>query len=372
MRWLRVASTGFQRFFMISFYTSLVSQPPDVDGSLRTLCSQLSNVESLVLTQDQRLFVSAHDGVYELFAAADGSCQRRLIEVTVDGVPRNHMKNGLAADGNRLYLACAHVHQSDNPLVRTVLSDLNGVEQTVRGLLQLYMAAFTFRVESWILGCDLRQIPLAFADRLSSLPQDLAPGGLPANVLANGIAIDPGTGLLYLANSAPGLGAAIYRIGAHGVRDVPGRAELWYRPSGCKPNGLKLVDGSLCYTGNGLSSAVLGRVPINADGSAGPAEVIEIAPLRLFEDFDAVRQGFVVAEPGDSTGLQAGALRFVSNAGRTIGMLRHADLRRPCAVAVAKVDGALFAAGSVLIADRHEGRVLAFVPDEPWRSWLRA
>ncbi|HRD89422.1 MAG: hypothetical protein JNN21_07805 [Candidatus Accumulibacter sp.] len=357
---------------MISFYTSLVSQPAAVGGSLRTLCCQLPYLEGLVLTEDQRLFASTRDGVYELLASADGSSEKRLIEVTADGVPGNCMKNGIATDGNRLYLACAHVQQSDNPLVRTVLRDLNDVEQTARGLLQLYMAAFTFRVDSWILDCNLKATPRAFDNRLASLPQDLAAGGIAAYVLASGIAIDPGSGMLYLANSAPGLGAAIYRMAVHGTGDAPGRAELWHRPPGCRPNGLKLIDGSLCYTGNGWSSAVLGRVPINADGSAGQAEVIEIAALRLFEDFDAVRQGFVVAEPGDSTGLQVGALRFVSNAGRTIGLLRHAALRRPCAVAVAKADSALFAAGSVLIADRHEGRVLQFVPDEPWRQWLRA
>ncbi len=357
---------------MIPLYASLLSQPSPVGGSLRTLCSQLSNVESLLLTQDQRLFVSARDGVYELVASTGGVCDKRRVELAVDGVPGPCMKNGITTDGDHLYLACARVDQSDNPLVRTVLSDVNDVEQTARGLLQLYMAAFTFRVESWILRCDLRRTPLAFTDRLASLPHDVVAGGLPANVLANGIAIDSRTGMLYVANSAPGLAAAIYRVATDVAAGTAARAEIWCRPPGCRPNGLKLIDGSLCYTGNGLSSSVLGRVPINADGSAGPSEVIEIAPLKLFDDFDAVGQGFVVAELGDATGLQAGALRFVSHGGRTIGMLRHAGLRAPCAVAVAKADCALFAAGAVLIADKHEGRVLAFKPDEPWREWLRA
>jgi hypothetical protein len=355
---------------MIPFYTSLLSQPATVDGSLRTLCSQIASIDSLVLTPGQRLFASGRDGVFELLASADGSSRTERVAFAVDGVPADCMKNGMATDGDYLYIACAHLHQSDNPLVRTILSDLNDVEQVAKCLLQLYMAAFSFRVESWILRCDLRRTPLAFTERLASLPPDPRSGGLASNFLANGMAIDPRHSCLYVANSAPGLAAAIYRVATDVAADSA-RCTLWHRPPGCKPNGLKLLEQGLCYTGNGASSAVLGRVPLNADGSASASEIIEIAPLRLFADFDAVPLGFVVAESGDTTGLQPGALRLVSCAGRTIGMVRHAGLRRPCAVAVTHAESALFSAGEVLVADRNDGRVLAFRPEEPWQQWLR-
>lgn len=355
---------------MIPFYTSLLSQPATVGGSLRTLCSQITSIDSLVLTPNQRLFASGRDGVFELLASADGSSRTERVAFAVDGVPTDCMKNGMATDGDFLYLACAHLHQSDNPLVRTILNDLNDVEQVAKCLLQLYMAAFSFRVESWILRCDLRRTPLAFTERLASLPPDAGSGGLGSNFLANGLAIDPHHSCLYVANSAPGFAAAIYRVATDGSADST-RCTLWHRPPGCKPNGLRLREQGLCYTGNGVSSAVLGHVPFNPDGSASTSEIIEIAPLRLFAHFDAVPPGFVVAESGDTSGLQTGALRLVSCAGRTIGMLRHAGLRRPCAVALAHADTALFTADEVLVADRHDGRVLAFRPEEPWRQWLR-
>ncbi len=355
---------------MIPFYASLVSQPATVDGSLRTLCGPIAGIDSLVLTPDQRLFASGRDGVFELLADADGRCRTELIPIAVDGVPANCMKNGIATDGNYLYLACAHVRENHNPLVRTILNDLNDVEQVAKGLLQLYMVAFTFRVDSWVLRCDLRRTPLAFTEQLALLPPDSQSGGLATNFLANGIAVDPCTSVLYVANSAPGLASAIYRIATDVAADSH-RCTLWHRPPGCKPNGLKLLEQGLCYTGNGVSSAVLGRVPVKPDGSASTSEIIEIARLRLFAHFDAVPQGFVVAESGGTAGLQAGALRLVSSAGRTIGMVRCAGLHRPCAVAVATADTALFSIGDMLVADRHDGRVLAFTPDESWQQWLR-
>ncbi len=265
---------------MIPFYTSLLSQPATVDGSLRTLCSQIASIDSLVLTPGQRLFASGRDGVFELLASADGSSRTERVAFAVDGVPADCMKNGMATDGDYLYIACAHLHQSDNPLVRTILSDLNDVEQVAKCLLQLYMAAFSFRVESWILRCDLRRTPLAFTERLASLPPDPRSGGLASNFLANGMAIDPRHSCLYVANSAPGLAAAIYRVATDVAADSA-RCTLWHRPPGCKPNGLKLLEQGLCYTGNGASSAVLGRVPLNADGSASASDCSR-APCASF------------------------------------------------------------------------------------------
>lgn len=361
---------------MMSLYAAVLSQPQALIGSVRTLCGDVSNAENLILSDTQRLFVSARHGVYELHKSSHGTCERKLIPVVVDGIPGNCMMNGITAHGQYLYLACAHVHQSDNPLVRAVLNDVNDVEQTTKGLLQLYMAAFTFRVESWIVRCDLTKTPLAFTDPVARLPGDVATIGrraahLTDTVLANGLTIDASGDFLYVANSAPGFAAGIYRVPSNpGKHSSP--AMLWCRPPGCRPNGLKIKGDILYYTGNGTAAAVLGGVAINADGSAGDPQVIDTASLQIFDDFVTVEQGFLVAQFSDSMGLKTGSLRFVSRGGRQIGTLKRQEICKPCALAVAREDGALFTAGDVLIVDKHQGRVLVFTPDAAWRDGLRA
>ena len=347
---------------MMSLYASLVSPPQAMSGSLRTLCRDLSNAENLVIGEDQRLFVTTREGVYELLGGSGGVCEKKLIPVRVNDLPNSFMKNGIVAHGHYLYLACAHVHQSDNPLLKAIMDDVNNVEQTSMGLLQIYLAAFTFHAESWIVRCDLRKTPAAFTDVLGSLPD---------NVLANGIAIDTQRRCLYVANSGPSLTPGIYRVPLEAagvsVQDIP-----WCRLPDCKPNGLKILDDTLYYTGNGIPAAVFGSVKINHDGSASEPQVIDTAALQVFDDFEAVKQGFLIAEFGDHLGLQAGSLRFVSKRGRQLGVLQHPDLSKPCAVAVARQNGELVAAGDILIVNKNQGRVMVFTPDEPWRDSLAA
>lgn len=359
---------------MISFYTSLLSRPQASNGTLTTLCRDIPNAESLVLNDSQRLFVSGREGVYELLASPEGSCTTQLVPLAVPGVRMPCMINGLAAHDNYLYLACAYVHQSEHPLVKAVLDDVNSVEQTAKGLLQLYVAAFTFRVESWIVRCDLRQTPLAFTEQVAHLPGDVASAGqrpvsLTDNILANGIAIDAGGESIYVANSVPGVAAAIYRVPANPASD-PRKAMLWCRPSGCRPNGLEVQGDTLYYTGDGTAAAVLGSVPIKGDGSAGTSQVLATSPLHIFDDLAAVGQGLVIAQFGDHKGLGAGSVHFVSKGGRRLGVLKYQEISKPCAVAVATGAGQFFAAGDLLIVDKHQGRVLLFAPDDPWRDWL--
>ena len=359
---------------MISFYTSLLSRPQASNGTLTTLCRDIPNAESLVLNDSQRLFVSGREGVYELLASPEGSCTTQLVPLAVPGVRMPCMINGLAAHGDYLYLACAHVHQSEHPLVKALLDDVNSVEQTAKGLLQLYVAAFTFRVESWIVRCDLRRTPLAFTQRVAHLPGDVVSAeqrtvSLTDNILANGIAVDSRGESIYVANSVPGVAAAIYRVPADPAGNTR-KAMLWCRPAGCRPNGLEVHGNTLYYTGDGTAAAVLGSVPIKGDGSAGTAQVLATSPLHIFDDLATVAEGFVVAQFGDRKGLGAGALHFVSRGGRRLGVLNRQEISKPCAVAVAKGAGQFHAAGDLLIVDKHHGRVLVFAPDEPWRTWL--
>ncbi|MFF2045450.1 hypothetical protein ACFVVX_34035 [Kitasatospora sp. NPDC058170] len=103
----------------------------------------------------------------------------------------------------------------------------------------------------------------------------LCPGGeperisaFPANSLPNGLALDERAGLLYSADSALGL-----------VRTVPvggGAPTVWSDDALLKPvtafgaNGLKLHAGAV-WVGNTDTGTLL-RVPIGADGVAGPVE----------------------------------------------------------------------------------------------------
>ena len=348
---------------MISLYAALVSQAPPLSGPVVTLCRDVSNAESIVFSGTQRLFVTGREGVYELLGPSDDDCDKKRIPVRVKGVPKRCMKNGIAAHGDYLYLACAHVMQGNNPLLNALMDDVNELQQTLTGLLRLSLAAMTYPVESWIVRCDLRQMPLAFTELVA---------GLPGNILANGIAISTDGGSLYVANSGPSISTGIYRVPTDADGDGS-KAGLWCRPPGCKPNGLKVKGQTLYYSGNTTPAAVLGSVPINDDGSAGEPRVIYTGPFHLFDDFETVKEGFVITQfSNDYMGVSTGSLRIVSMGGRELAVLKRQEIDKPCAVAVAKTSGTLFAAGDVLIVDKGVGGVLLFKPDDPWRDWLQA
>jgi sugar lactone lactonase YvrE len=78
----------------------------------------------------------------------------------------------------------------------------------------------TYPVESWIVRCDLRQMPLAFTELVA---------GLPGNILANGIAISTDGESLYVANSGPSISTGIYRVPTDAAGDGS-KAGLWCRP----------------------------------------------------------------------------------------------------------------------------------------------
>ncbi len=347
---------------MINLYTSLLSKPQALSGTVRTLCHGVTNAENLVISNEQRVFVSGRDGVYELLASPGGKCHQKLIPLRVEAVPGNCMKNGVALRGNYLYLACAHVEQGGSRLLKAALDDVNETEQSMPGLLKLSVAALTFGISSWIVRCDLRQTPLAFTELVASLP---------GHTLANGISFDPTGDFIYVANSAPGVSTGIFRApvdaASPSVLEIP-----WSRPPGCKPNGLKVTGRTLYFTGNATPAAVFGSMAIQEDGSAGEPQVIDTAPLHLFDDFAIVRQGFVLAQFSDAMGLSRGSLRLVSRGGRHLAVLKHREISRPSALAVASAGSELFATGDVLVVDKGTGCVVVFTPDEMWRDWLQA
>ncbi|MCM8596304.1 hypothetical protein [Accumulibacter sp.] len=164
---------------MMHLYAALLSRPVVLTGTIRTLGRGIHNVENLVITDDDRLFVTGRGGVHE-FAEASGRCERRLVPVDCPGLPASCMKNGIAVHGDHLYLACAHVFQGAAPFASAVLPDVNRLEQDLSGLLRLSLATLPRAVQSWVVRCDLTRRDLAFS----------AWADLPSGVLANGIAVD--------------------------------------------------------------------------------------------------------------------------------------------------------------------------------------
>lgn len=345
---------------MISLHPSLASQAEALSGSVTTLCSNVVNAENLALTRKQRLFVSGRDGVYELSRSAGGGCGTELVPVRVPGVPEQCMLNGIVAQDDCLYLACVHIDEATIPLIPAVLGDVNRIEQTTIGLLRSYLETMVCPVDSYIVRCDLAQTPLAFTDLLARLP---------GHVMANGITTDAKGRNLYVANSAPGSAAGIYRIPLD--TGDPSGATLWCRPPGCKPNGLKVQDDVLYYTGNGSVAAVLGSVPIEQDGAAGELRVIDTGGVGV-DDFDLADEGFVVAQFSENMVFGSGFLRFLSRDGRELAVLKRDEIANPSAVAVARESSALFRAGDVVLVDKARRGVSLFEPDARWRKWLLA
>ncbi|MFJ3762827.1 SMP-30/gluconolactonase/LRE family protein [Streptomyces sp. NPDC090080] len=118
----------------------------------------------------------------------------------------------------------------------------------------------------------------------------LRPGTKPKRVVAlsaasfpNGMALDKTTGLLYFADSTVG---AIWRVPISG-----GKPQKWASGSAFEPrqllgvNGVKVHNGAIWVSNS--DQAVLLRVPIRRDGSAGPAEK-RASGLQFLDDFSFV------------------------------------------------------------------------------------
>jgi hypothetical protein len=125
----------------------------------------------------------------------------------------------------------------------------------------------------------------------------LRPGGrperiaaLPADGLPNGLALDAGTGTLYVADSVRG---AVYRVPVSG-----GSPQVWsHAPELASTgflgvNGLKVHGGSLWATN--LDRGTVLRLPITGDGSAGRPRTVA-AGLAGIDDFAFTGHGDDIA-----------------------------------------------------------------------------
>lgn len=121
----------------------------------------------------------------------------------------------------------------------------------------------------------------------------LRPGGtperiaaLPATSLANGLALDEQTGLLYVADSALG---TVWRVSLHG-----GTPTAWASGAALMPtsfagaNGIKVHHGAVWVTN--IDRGTLLRIPPGPDGRAGTIET-RATGLTMIDDFAFIGDG---------------------------------------------------------------------------------
>jgi hypothetical protein len=330
------------------------------------------NAENITITADGRIFVTGSTAVYEISKAVPDIYQLKEIAIAAQGVPGHCFKNGIGSHNHSLYLACTHINCGDHPFLGSAFGDPTNIDENGLGLFALLLAETLCEVGSYIVQADLRQAELRF-DRAVTLP---------GRCFANGLDLD-NNGNLYTANSAPRAIAAIYKISCTKDGTMSPMPTPWHSPlDHGLPNGVKVRGDHVYLTCLHLLptlSASLQRVRIMPDGSAGEPEIIYRRMFTVFDDFDTVDTGFVIANITDISEVPtlaswasygSGKLRFVNNDGQDKGELAHPDLRHPSSVKVVRKEINGFAAGDILITDKGNHCTLRFAPDTELRKWL--
>lgn len=272
----------------------------------------LFNAENLAIT-DGRVFVTGSRGVYEVLT--DGGPPRLSeIPIRVEGVSDNWLRNGIASDGKRLYLACAHVHHSQLPLLSQLFNNAPDIEQTPVGFGKLMVSEIVCGVDSFIVSANLEQsssgTPLAFTQIIASSGQ-----------------IRPGHSIL----------------------------ELFHRCFGSNPNGLR-VDGTQLYYSAlqtwPYPAAVLRRVDLaTATSRQDISELLVTRFASVFDDFDVLDSGFVIAEIASwrRFPLAVGGLLFFSKSGDFGHEIRTSDLVHSSSVRLCRGGGPDVTLGELLL-----------------------
>jgi sugar lactone lactonase YvrE len=159
--------------------------------------------------------------------------------------------------------------------------------------------------------------------RPGGTPQRIA--ALPAASLPNGLALDQSTRTLYIADST----GAVWRVPAAG-----GTAGVWSNDRELAPagflgaNGLKLHGGAVWVTN--LDQGTIVRIPLRANGSAGPARIVATG-LAGIDDFAFTGRGTEIIAALDTVNQVA----LVRPDGTHTVVLTEADgLQGPTAIAV--------------------------------------
>jgi hypothetical protein len=152
---------------------------------------------------------------------------------------------------------------------------------------------------------------------------------------------------------------------------------IWHRPlDRGTPNGVKFkadpTGDSIYYTclhGLPVWASTLQKVRIMPDGRAGEAEIVYRSLFSIFDDFDIVDEGFVIANIL-SIPHRSGSLLFMTNSGDLKGIFRNQALNSPSSVRVVKQKSDPFEQGDLLITEKGRHCVSWFKPDDHWRRWL--
>ena len=119
--------------------------------------------------------------------------------------------------------------------------------------------------------------------RPGGTPQRIAP--LPATSLPNGLALDQRTRTLYVADST----GVVWRVPTTGAGAAVWSSDQELAPAGfLGANGLKFRDGAVWVTN--LDRGTLLRIPVRANGEAGPARVTATG-LTGVDDFAFTGRG---------------------------------------------------------------------------------
>ncbi|MFO1421353.1 MAG: hypothetical protein U1F59_10570 [Candidatus Competibacteraceae bacterium] len=344
------------------------SNEREVDGSLCLIpvipdpqAKPLLNAENLTLTEEGRLFVTGSLAAYEIVWDEDGTFRQQAIPITAGDVPGNCLMNGITARGNSLYLACTHIHKGKNSLLPNLFGDIRNIDQN-SGFLLLVLAETVYQVDSYIVRADLDQESPVFTEGIR----------LPGKCFANGLDSDE-QGSLYAANSVVGLSPSLFKIRFPEACGTITLGTVWHRPiEHGTPNGLKIKGDYVYYTclhGLPVWASTLQRVRIMPDGSAGEAEIVYKSLFSIFDDFDIVDDGFVIANIF-SIPYRFGCLLFVTNSGELRGIFRSKNHKSPSAVKVVRKTNNPFKEGDILITEKGRHCVSWFKPDEQWRQWL--
>ena len=357
---------------MMSSLTDAISDDLAVDGCLCSIPGlpeprekPLFNAENLTLSGEGRLFVTGSLAVYEIAGDEDGIFRQQEIPITARDVPRNCLMNGITALGNSLYLACTHIHRGEDSLLPDLMGDVRKIDQN-SGVLLLMLAEAVYRVDSYLVRADLGQGSPAFTEGIR----------LPGKCFANGLDGD-GKGNLYVTNSvvggSPNLLAVCFPQGC-GTTTL---GNVWRRPlERGTPNGVKFKADPTgnyiyytCLHGLPVWASTLQRVKIMPDGCAGEAEIVYRSLFSIFDDFDIVNNGFVIANIW-SIPHRSGCLLFVTNNGELKGLFRSQDLKSPSSVQIVKQKRGLFEKGDILITEKGRHCVSWLKLGDHWRQWL--
>ena len=319
------AEAGFNP---ISGTLEVIPGIPNLGETDKNYAESLFNAENVTITDEGRIFVTGSLEVCEVVKVGD-TYQLRIIPIETSDGSRNYFRNGITARGNSLYLACTHIHKDKKPLFPNLLGDIRKIEQNWLGFLLFVLACGVCKVDSYILradlGTDQKKQVLKFTDEI--------PLHKNGKCFANGIGFDE-KGNLYVANELAGLinKQCFFKVPPWINSEEPKPELIVFStpdfPYYDAPNGLKVKDNYVYYTCLQLlpvTTACLKRVEINESGSFGDVEVIYQSYFSIFDDFDIVKNGFVIANIMNIPNYGAGSLLFVEShleEGKLKGKLR--------------------------------------------------